>query len=49
VVKKPTVTETVKLNILHWFGHVQGMEDNRIPNEVLHMNLERRRRVCKQG
>ena len=23
MVKKPTITETVKLNRLHWFGHVQ--------------------------
>jgi len=29
VVKKPTVTETIRLNILCWFGHVQRMEENR--------------------
>ena len=31
VVKKPTITETVRLNRLCWFGHVQRMEENRIP------------------
>jgi hypothetical protein len=31
VVKKPNITETVRLNRLCWFGHVQRMEENRIP------------------
>jgi hypothetical protein len=26
IVKKPTVTETIRLNGLRWFGHVQRME-----------------------
>ena len=30
MVKKPTVTDTISLNRLHWFGHVQRMEENRI-------------------
>jgi len=38
--KKPTVTETIRLNILCWFGHVQRMEGNRIAKKVLYMNLE---------
>jgi len=38
-VKKPTVTETIWLNKLRWFGHVQGMEENRILKRVLYMNL----------
>jgi hypothetical protein len=28
VVKKPTITETIRLHRLHWFGHVQRMEEN---------------------
>ena len=35
-VKKPTIIETIRLNRLHWFGHVQRMEENRIPQ---YMNL----------
>jgi hypothetical protein len=42
-VKKPTITETVRLNRLRWFGHVQRMEENRIPKRVLYMNLGTRR------
>jgi len=38
-VKKPTITETISLNRLRWFGHVQRMEENRIPQRVLYMNL----------
>ena len=30
-VKNPTITETIRLNRLRWFGHVQRMEENRIP------------------
>ena len=38
-VKKPTITETVRLNGLRWFGHIQRMEENIIPIKVLYMNL----------
>jgi len=30
-VKKPTITEPIRLNRLRWFGHVQRMEENGIP------------------
>jgi len=39
VLKKPTAIETVGLNRLHWFGHVQRVEGNRIPKRVLYMSL----------
>jgi hypothetical protein len=39
VLKKLTIIETVRLNRLSWFGHVQRMEKNRIPKRVLYMNL----------
>jgi len=35
MVKKPTITEPIRLKRLHWFGHVQRMEENRIPRKVL--------------
>ena len=38
-VKKPTIIETIRLNRLRWFGHVQRMEENRIPKRVLYMYL----------
>ena len=38
-VKKPTIIETIRLNRLRWFGHVQRMEENRIPKRLLYMNL----------
>ena len=40
MVKKPTIAEAIRLNRLCWFGHVQRMEENRIPKKVLSMNLE---------
>jgi hypothetical protein len=43
-VKKPIITETIRLNRLRWFGHVQRTEENRIPKRVLCMNLGTRLR-----
>jgi len=38
-VKKLTIIETIRLNRLCWFGHIQRMEENRILKMVLYMNL----------
>jgi hypothetical protein len=35
ILKKPTITETIRFHRLHWFGHVQRMEENRISKRVL--------------
>ena len=43
MVKKPTLAETIRLNRLCWFGHVQRMEENRISKIVRSMNLEKTR------
>jgi hypothetical protein len=42
-VKKPIIIETIGLNRLCWFGHVQRMEENIIPKRVLYMNLGTKR------
>jgi len=42
-VKKPTIIETIRLDRLRWFGHVQRLEENRIPKRLLYMNLGTRR------
>ena len=39
IVKEPTVIQTIRLNRLRWFGHVQRMEENKILGRVLYMNL----------
>jgi hypothetical protein len=42
-VKVSTITDTVSLHRLCWFGHEHRVEGNRIPKRVLYMNLETRR------
>jgi hypothetical protein len=44
-VEKPTITETIRLHRLCWFGHVQRVEGNTIPKRVLYMNLETTRLI----
>jgi len=44
IVQKPTIIETIRLNRLRWFGHVQRVEGNGIPKMVLYMNLGTRLR-----
>jgi len=36
VLKNSTIIETIRLNRLRWFGHIQRMEENRIPKRVLY-------------
>jgi hypothetical protein len=38
LLKKPTITESIRLHRLRWFGHTQRMEENRITKRVLYMN-----------
>jgi hypothetical protein len=38
-VTKPTIIETISLNRLCWFGHVQRMEGNGIHERMSYMNL----------
>jgi hypothetical protein len=40
MVKKSTIAETIRLNRLCWFGHVERVEENIIPKKVSYMNLE---------
>jgi hypothetical protein len=47
-VKKPTITEPIRLQRLCWFGHVQRVEENRIPKTVLYMNSESTRPRSRQ-
>ena len=40
--KSPTIIETVRLNRLRWFGHVQRVKESGIPKRVLYMNLKKK-------
>jgi hypothetical protein len=35
IVRNPIITETIRLNKLRWFGHVERMGKNRIAQKVL--------------
>jgi hypothetical protein len=48
IVKKPTITETIRLHGIRWFGQVQGMEENRVPKSIMYMNLESTRQEVEQ-
>jgi hypothetical protein len=43
IATEPTITETIRLHRLCWFGHGQRMEEHRIPKRLSYMNLETRR------
>ena len=47
--KNPTTTDTIRVNRLRWFGHVQKMEGNRIPKRVLYINLLTTRSTGRPG
>jgi hypothetical protein len=47
LLKKPTITETIRLHRLRWFVHVQSIEENRILKRVLYMNLDSTRPRCR--
>jgi hypothetical protein len=40
LLKKLTITETIRLHRLRWFRHVRRMKENRIPKGVLYMSLK---------
>jgi hypothetical protein len=40
MVKNSTITETIRVHRVGWFGHIQRIEENRIPKRVLSMKLE---------
>jgi hypothetical protein len=48
MVKNPTITETIRVHRLRWFGHVQRMEENRIHKRVLSMKLQQDQEVDQE-
>ena len=45
VLKNPTIIETIRLNRLRRFGHVQRTEEGKIPKRISYMNLETTRLI----
>src|SRR6218665_3842168 len=43
-----TVVQTIKKRRLQWFGHVERMEEKRLPNAALHGHVEGRRSRGRQ-
>jgi len=41
LLKKKTTKKTIRLNRLHWFGHVQRVGENRIPKRAWKQQVER--------
>jgi hypothetical protein len=44
IFKNTTLTDTMSLPIIHWFVHIERMEEKRIPRRVLCLDLETRPR-----
>jgi hypothetical protein len=47
MVKKPTITETIRLNRLRWFGHVQRMEGNKKKKKSIEFGNNKAERLGK--
>jgi hypothetical protein len=45
--KEPEISVTLKLKRLQWAGHVQRMNNERIPNKILYSTIGGRRCVGK--
>ncbi|XP_030749353.1 uncharacterized protein LOC115877353, partial [Sitophilus oryzae] len=41
---KHRIMEDIKINQLRWYGHVQRMEDSRIPKKILNWTQDKRKR-----
>jgi hypothetical protein len=49
MLKNLTITETIRVHRLRWFGHIQRMEENRIPKRGLSMRVEATRPRGRPG
>src|SRR6218665_4009407 len=46
--RKETVVQKIKERRLQWFGHVERMEEKRLPNAALHGHVEGKRSRGRQ-